>query len=135
MKTVIFDMSGTIYYTDLKSQERFLEVPGAIDTIMAYYKQGYKVVIMSMLSSQYSREILTYLLDKKDLETQTILKDFDILCMQNFGGKDSVEAWKSAMEAYQNVEHIYEDLETKLEKAGLAAQELGHDPQLHLGLE
>ena len=128
-------MSGTIYYTQSNSDEKFLEMPGAIDTLMGFYKQSYKIVIMSMLSSAYSREILTYLLNKKNLETNEILKDIDILCMQYYGGKASRKAWQKAMEAYQNIEHIYEDGETNLKEAGIAAKNLGHDPELHLGMQ
>jgi hypothetical protein len=54
--------------------------------------------------------------------------------MQYFGSKHSAEAWKRAMQSYENIKYIFEDGESKLKAAGEAAESLGHKPKLYTSI-
>ncbi len=144
--TVIFDMNNTIYRSMPVNKRRKLEpgelpieaMPEAIETFLSFFEQGYKIVIISSSGIQGSRDRLQYLLKKHDLsidQVNQILKKIDILTMQYFGTKYSVDSWKKAMEPYQNIDYIFEDGENKIKAAGQAAQELGSDPELYTSVE
>ncbi len=144
--TVIFDMHHTIYRTAISalsnstnhSVQGIESMPYAIETFVSFYKQGYKVVIISTSDTQSSRERLSYLLSTYGLtedEVKELLKNIDILSMQFFGSKHTKEAWLEAMRPYKNIEYIFEDGEAKLHAAGEAAKELGSDPDLYGSIE
>lgn len=152
-KTVVFDMTNTIFRTkkkiggksgqskatqDAQEKSRLSQnveaMPYAIETFLDFYEQGYKIVIISAAGIQRNRQILQFLLEEYGItqdKSQEIFKQIDILTTQFFGSKYDSDAWKQAMEPYQNIEYIFEDGESKLDAAGQAAQELGHDPELY----
>ncbi len=134
--TVIFDMTNTIYY--LANSGQVKPMPEAIATFLEFYEQGYKIVIISNLIIQRSREILQELLTKHGLtspQLQQLFKKIDILTMQYFGTKHSVDSWEKALQPYTNIDYIFEDGEEKLKAAGKAAQNLGHEPELYLSIK
>ncbi len=144
--TVIFDMHQIIYRErKLKPGENLkqgqlpvVEMPQALDLFLSFFEQGYKIVIISSSGIQHSRDVLKYLLEKRgeiQAEINQILKKIDILTMQYFGTKHSVDSWKKAMEPYQNIEYIFEDGENKIQAAAQAAQKLGSDPELYTSVE
>ena len=130
--TVIFDMHQVIYRKASQGLS-VEEMPSALDVFLDFYEQDYKIVIISTSLIQHSRDVLKFLLEKRGLKLdkiQQIFKKIDILTMQYFGTKHSVDSWQQAMSPYQNIEYIFEDGEEKLKAAGQAAQELGSDPEL-----
>ncbi len=143
-RTVVFDMHQTIYQAkpgkNVHSAQQVAAIesmPGAMETFFEFYQQGYKIIIISTSAIQDSRDRLQYLFQQQDLDDEQqaeIFADIDILSMRYFGSKHSVEAWEKAMQAYDNIEYIFEDGENKLQAAGEAARKLGHDPQLYLSV-
>lgn len=143
-KTVVFDMHLTIYkflpgiQNKLKKNPQSIEaMPGAIETFMSFYQQGYKIAIISTSIIQHSRDRLEYLLAQHQVSSgdrKKIFQSIDILSMQYFGSKHSVEAWKRAMQSYENIMYIFEDGENKLKAAGEAAKSLGHNPELYTSI-
>jgi hypothetical protein len=144
--TVIFDMHQIIYRKrKLKPGENLKkgqlpveEMPQALDLFLSFFEQGYKIVIISSSGIQHSRDVLKYLLEERgetQAEIDQVLKKIDILTMQYFGTKHSVDSWKKAMEPYQNIEYIFEDGENKIQAAAQAAQKLGSDPELYTSVE
>lgn len=146
--TVIFDMHLTIFrlnkdvsscdlMSGKNSNQEIEPMPHAIETLLSFYQQGYKIVIMSSSDVQNSRERLTYLLQEHGLVNEfitTFLKDTDILSMKFFGSKHDTEAWIEAMKPYTKIEYIFEDGESKLHAAGEAAKSLGHNPELFISV-
>ncbi len=152
-KTAVFDMTNTIYRVKKKNEKNSNHanknkdtdisaglsftveaMPDAIETFIDFYEQGYKIVIISAAGIQQNRRVLEILLTRYGLsktEIQEMFKDIDILTTQFFGSKYDSDAWKQAMEPYQNIEYIFEDGEGKLDAAGQAAKELGHEPELY----
>jgi hypothetical protein len=131
--TIIFDMHGIVYGFNPKAtpNQPYLELPG-FAKMLAYYELGYKIVVISTNETQQSRAVLNSLLqDYEDDQIAKFFKEIDILTMQNYGSKGSTESWKEAMKAYDNIEHIYEDGESNLQRAGEAARQLGSHPELH----
>lgn len=132
--TVVFDMHGIIYEHayDENKHFRFVEIDHALELLLAYYNQGYKVVVLSSSATEHSREVLEVLLaNYPQVDKIKFFKEVDILSMKYFGNKDDQESWEAALRSYQNIDHIYEDGEYKLKMAGLAAQALGSNPSLH----
>jgi len=108
------------------------EMPKAIDTVLKYHREGYKIVVIATSEVETSKGILKYLLQRHGIKSlDAILNSFDIMNTNLLGSKKDPNMWKAAMEPYQNITHIYEDKEKNLQAAGIAAQELGFDPQLH----
>ncbi|MEA2056373.1 MAG: hypothetical protein U9O78_01485 [Patescibacteria group bacterium] len=144
--TVIFDMNKIIYREKNLSPNEDLvdgclpieEMPQALNVFLLLYEQGYKIVIISSAGIQQSRDRLHYLLEvrgKSKEKIDEIFHKIDILTMQYFGTKHSVDCWKKAMEPYSNIEYIFEDGENKIEAAGQAAKELGSNPELFISVE
>lgn len=136
--TVIFDMHGIIYEHDYSKDgdHNWVEINGALKVLLSYFNMGYKVVILSSSSTEHSRDVLEVLLNNyPQVDSTDFFKKIDILSMKYFGSKDDVDSWQHALEPYKNIEHIYEDGEQKLQTAGEAAKNLGHQPSLHLSIE
>ncbi|MBD3250702.1 MAG: hypothetical protein GF381_04005 [Candidatus Pacebacteria bacterium] len=136
--TVVFDMHQTIYQSAPDCEKKIREMPGAIDTFLDFFDQGYKIVIISSSIIQHSRQVLQSLLEERDLPSERIKQIFnqiDILTMQYFGSKHDPDSWKQAMQPYQNIEYIFEDGEEKLKAAGQAAQDLGSSPELYQSIK
>ncbi|HBH13671.1 MAG TPA: hypothetical protein DDX29_11255 [Clostridiales bacterium] len=144
--TVVFDMHHTLYRVATQGEvvtahyltEQIEAMPFAIETFLSFYRQGYKIVIISTSDAQSSRSRLNDLLIAYGLsenEIRELLKNIDILSMQFFGSKHTKEAWIEAMKPYKNIEYIFEDGEAKLHAAGEAAKELGSDPELYSSVE
>ncbi len=149
-QTVIFDMTNTIYRKKRFAAQSLKQdsdgavkvggiqveaMPQALEVFLHFYEQGYKIVIISAAGIQNNRQILQTLLAEYGLEQDEIKKifdDIDILTTRFFGSKYDSDAWKQAMEPYKNIEYIFEDGEGKIQAAGQASEELGHDPELYL---
>lgn len=133
-KVVVFDMHQTIYRHTFKNKKLVESMPQAIETFLYFYNNGYKIVIISTSEIQDSRERLQYLLENYGLpndDIARIFQDIDILSMRYFGNKNNPNDWQKAMQAYENIEYIFEDGENKLKAAGKAAKALGHNPELY----
>ncbi len=135
--TVVFDMHGIIYEHDYSKNgdHAWIEIDSALEVLLSYFNMGYKVVILSSSSTEHSRDVLEVLLDNyPQVDKAGFFKKIDILSMKYFGSKNNVDSWQNALEPYKNIEHIYEDGEQKLQIAGEAAKNLGHQPSLHLSI-
>lgn len=138
--TVIFDMHLTLFRfavskagQDLNNSNSQIEpMPNALDVFLWFYEQGFKIVIISASDIQVSRDRLRYLLQDRvtQNELNTLIKEIDILSMQFYGSKHTIEAWAEAMKPYANIDYIFEDGEAKLHAAGEAARQLHSDPTL-----
>jgi len=139
--TVIFDMHLTLFRfvkTDSDPEKGFQcshieEMPQAINTFLWFFQQGFKIVIISASDIQVSRDRLRCLLKSRlsEDELSVLFKQIDILSMQFYGSKHTVEAWTEALTPYSNIQYIFEDGEAKLHAAGEAARQLGSDPVLY----
>ncbi len=115
-----------------KSELQIYEMPNAVKTLIKYYNEDYKIVIISTSEVETSKNILISLFKKCRIDLNNeIIRSIDIHNIDLFGEKKDPQNWEKIMENYENITDIYEDKQKNLEAAGTAAKRLGNNPNLH----